>query len=222
MKNLSSSEQLLQMLQKPAEIFAGVMPVGRELYSPRLFLRRCQKSDALELQKLMLENRDYLERWIQPQPTAISLECVKELIAEDHLLARKGQRLDLTIFRNEDEKMVGRIALHSVDFGIQRSAGVSYWIDEKESGKGYVTEALATLISFAFEECCLHRVWLAIASNNAASLSVARKLGFVFEGTARKSLYINREWQDTSSFSLLDTEYDNIADEWLSNNYLGC
>lgn len=221
MKSSHSPEQLLKMLQKPAEIFAGVMPIGRALYTPILYLRRCRRSDVAELHELMLNNRDYLNKWIQPQPKAISLGCVTHLIAEDHRLVRKGQRLDLGIFRIDDNKMLGRIALHSVDYGIQRSAGLSYWIDKKESGKGYITKALATLISFAFEECCLHRIWLEIANKNKASLAVAKKLGFVYEGINRKSLFIDLEWQDASTFSMLDSEYDELADSWLNKGYLG-
>lgn len=221
MTKSSYSESLLQMLQKPSEIFAGIIPLGRELYTPRTYLRRCKKIDAPELRELMLKNRDYLEKWIQPQPDAITLQCVTNLIAEDQILSRKGQRLDLSIFRTEDDKMIGRIALHSVDYGIQRSAGVSYWIDEAEANKGYITEALATLISFAFEECSLHRIWLAITKENKASTAVAKKLGFVKEGISRQCLFIDRHWQDAVTYSILDDEYDTLADTWISQKYLG-
>lgn len=221
MTKSSYSERLLQMLQRPSEIFAGIMPLGRELYTSRVYLRRCRKIDAPELRELMLKNRDYLEKWIQPQPDAITLQCVTALIAEDQLLAKKGQRLDLSIFRIEDDRMIGRIALHSVDFGIQRSAGLSYWIDKDETNKGYATEALATLISFAFEECSLHRIWLAIAKENKASTAVSKKLGFIKEGTSRKCLFIDRRWQDANTYSLLDDEYDTLADSWITQKYLG-
>ena len=49
MANSNYSDRLLQMLQKPDEIFAGVMPLGRELFAPRIYLRRCKKIDAPEL-----------------------------------------------------------------------------------------------------------------------------------------------------------------------------
>ena len=162
MAKSSYSEYLLQVLQRPPEVFSGIIRLERELYASRIYLRRCRKIDAPELRELMLKNRDYLEKWIQPQPEAITLNCVTDLITEDRILAKKGLRLDLGIFRIEDDKMLGRIALHSVDFGIQRSAGVSYWVDEEETNNGYATEALATLVSFAFEEISLHKIWLKI------------------------------------------------------------
>ncbi len=221
MSKSSYSEYLLEVLQRPPEVFTGIMPLERELYASRIYLRRCKKIDAPELRELMLKNRDYLEKWIQPQPEAITFNCVVDLISEDRILAKKGLRLDLGIFRIEDDKLIGRIALHSVDFGIQRSSGVSYWIDESETNKGYVTEALATLISFAFEEISLHRIWLKITKQNKASAKIAEKLGFTREGISRKCLFINREWQDANVYSLLDEEYDRLADSWIENNYLG-
>ena len=221
MPKSSYSEYLLQVLQRPPEVFSGIMPLERELYASRIYLRRCRKIDAPELRELMLKNRDYLEKWIQPQPEAITLNCVTELINEDKLLAKKGMRLDLGIFRIEDDKMLGRIALHSVDFGIQRSAGASYWIDESEINNGYATEALATLLSFAFEEISLHRIWLKITKQNKPSTAIAKKLGFIKEGTSRQCLFINREWQDANVYALLDEEYDRLADKWINNNYLG-
>ena len=221
MPKSSYSEYLLEVLQRPPEVFSGIMPLERELYASRIYLRRCRKIDAPELRELMLKNRDYLEKWIQPQPEAITLNCVTELIKEDKLLAQKGLRLDLGIFRIEDDKMLGRIALHSVDFGIQRSAGASYWVDESEINNGYATEALATLLSFAFEEISLHRIWLKITKPNKASTAIAKKLGFTKEGTSRQCLFINREWQDANVYALLDEEYDRLADKWIKNNYLG-
>ena len=221
MAKSSYSEYLLQVLQRPPEVFSGIMPLERELYASRVYLRRCRTIDAPELRELMLKNRDYLEKWIQPQPEAITLNCVTDLIAEDRLLAKKGLRLDLGIFRIEDDKMLGRIALHSVDFGIQRSAGVSYWVDEEETNNGYATEALATLVSFAFEEISLHKIWLKITKPNKPSAAIAKKLSFKKDGTSRKCLFINREWQDADVFSLLDEEYDSLADSWISKNYLG-
>lgn len=221
MNKTSNSENLLHMLQKPAEIFAGIMPMDRRIYSSRLYMRRCGKKDSQTLHKLMTANRDYLEKWLQPQPKVISIDCVRDIIEEDKRFAKLGQRLDLAIFDSANDEMLGRIALHSVDFGIQRSAGVSYWITEKNAGNGYATEALATLISFAFEEVLLHRIWLKIIESNKASMAVAKKLGFVNEGVSRKSLFVDGKWNDSINYALLDNEYDELADKWIASGYLG-
>ncbi len=212
---------LIEMLQKPPEVFAGLMPLARTLYASRIYLRRCRKHDACHLFGLLRQNRSWLSEWLQPQPEMLKIESVTNLIAEDHLLARRGQRLDLGIFLRDDDRLIGRIAMHTVDYGIQRSAGLSYWLDQQMTGRGLMKEAIATLTSFAFEEACLHRVWLHIINENVASLALARRLGFSREGTARQSLFVNAAWRDATMFAMLEDDYDGLADRWIRQKYLG-
>jgi len=197
------------------------MPPGRQLHARTVYLQRLRKVQAPELLRLFETNRAGLNRWLQPLPDKLSLLQMQDLIAEDHKFARHGSRLDLGIFSSENRRLIGRIALHSVDYGIQRSAGLSYWITHELCGGGLMTMSLATLVAFAFEEACLHRLWLNIVSDNHASLRLAEKLGFCREGLLRKNLFINRSWQDSVQLSLLETEYDAHADEWIENGWLG-
>jgi len=208
-------------LQRPPEVFSAIMPPGRRLYARDIYLQRLKRSQAEELRQLYLTNRTSLNRWLQPLPEKINLQQMQDLIAEDHRLARKGSRLDLGIFKSDSNRLIGRIALHSVDYGIQHSAGMSYWISHELCRSGLMTRSLATMASFAFEEACLHRLWLHIVSDNIASLGLAGKLGFCREGVLRKSLFINGEWQDSVLMSLLASEYDTQADSWIANGWLG-
>lgn len=218
---VNRNDRILSMLQKPIEIFSGIMPINRQLYSKRLCLRRFKKIDALETKQLMSKNRSFLTKWLQPQPELLRIEHILALIKDDHKQAKAGSRLDLGIFDSISERLIGKIALHSVDYGIQRSAYVSYWLDEEEQSKGYMTEALATIISFAFEEASLHRINLKIGEGNKASSKLAKKLGFKKEGTERKSLFIDGKWLDADIYGLLDEEYDKLADDWIEKGYLG-
>lgn len=208
-------------LQKPPEIFSAVMPPGRQLHASAVYLQRMYKGQAAELLRLFENNRAGLNRWLQPLPDKLNLLQMQDLIAEDHKFARQGSRLDLGVFSAEKSSLIGRIALHSVDYGIQRSAGLSYWISHEFSRSGFMTMSLATLAAFAFEEACLHRLWLNIVSDNLASLRLAEKLGFCREGLMRKNLFINGSWQDSVLLSLLETEYDAIADDWIAKGWLG-
>lgn len=222
MPNQFKDDRIIEMLQKPEEIFAGIMPIKRVLYTNRMMLRRCCKIDAVELRQLMTKNRDYLSKWLQPQPEVLRLETVTNMILDDHKLAKKGLRLELGAFENLTGELLGKIALHSVDYGIQRSAMISYWLDEDRIRQGYMTEAVATLVSFAFEEASLHRINVKIAIDNEYSIRLVKKLGFVEEGLERKSLFISGKWCDAHMFGLLDDEYDRLADTWIKKGWLGC
>jgi len=209
------------VLSRPPEVFSAIMPPDRRLYARDLYLQRLNRSQAEELRQLYLANRAYLNRWLQPLPEKISLQQMQGLIAEDHRLARKGSRLDLGIFESDSNRLIGRVALHSVDYGIQHSAGMSYWISHQLCRSGLMTRSLATMVSFAFEEALLHRLWLHIVSDNIASLGLSGKLGFCREGVLRKNLFINGEWQDSVLMSMLASEYDTQADSWIENGWLG-
>lgn len=210
-----------ELFQKPPEIFAGLMPIGRKLFTRRLYLRRFCQSDAYDLFEVYKANRSYLCRWLQPQPETLKISNMVSLIREDHRGAKRGDRLDLGIFDAETDSLIGRIALHSVDYGIQRSAGIAYWISESCSAKGFATEALVAVISFAFEEACLHRLWLNIIEENKASQAIAAKLSFRLEGSLKENLYINGRWRDSMLYALLEHEYDLLADQWIASKWLG-
>ncbi len=210
-----------EFLQKPPEIFSALMPLGRRLYASTIYLQRLQKPHAQELLDLYSGNRAFISRWLQPLPKKLYIQQMFDLIAEDHKFARLGSRLDLGIFLADSHQLVGRIALHSVDYGIQHSAGMSYWISHEFCQRELMTKSLATISSFAFEEACLHRLWLHILCDNVASHKLADKLGFCHEGLLRKNLFINGCWQDSVLMSLLAEEYDKLADGWIEQGWLG-
>ncbi len=208
-------------LPRPPEVFSAIMPPARRLYARDIHLQRLNRSHAEDLRQLYVANREYLIRWLQPLPERISQQQMKNLIAEDHRLARTGIRLDLGVFMSDSNRLIGRIALHSVDYGIQHSAGMSYWMSHEYWRSGLMTRSLATLTSFAFEEACLHRLWLHIVCDNTASIGLAGKLGFCREGVLRKNLFLGGEWQDSVLMSLLASEYEAKADAWIAEGWLG-
>lgn len=193
----------------------------RRLFSRRLFLRRLTTSDASRLCTLITSNRDYLADWLPAIPSKISTTLAAEWIAEEHLALRRGERIDLGIFSLGEDRLIGRIALHSMKMGIQRSAGLSYWLEENSSKSGLMTEAVATTVSFAFEEARLHRIWADIVPENSPSLAICTKLGFRREGLCRKALFLNGYWQDTVQMSILEEEYDRLAESWIKKRFLG-
>ena len=197
------------------------MPSSRRLYSRRLFLRRLRKSDGDKLVGLINSNRRYLSFWLPPFPEKISRSLAQEWIADEHKLLRQGQRIDLGLFSQQNGSLIGRLALHSISWGVQRSAGISYWISETEAGQGKMTEAVATVLSFAFEECRLHRIYAEVAPENKPSLAICSRLGFRNEGSSLKKLFINGCWQNIYNFAMLEEEYDRMAESWIKQRLLG-
>lgn len=220
--------------------FGQWMPPGRRLYGKRIVLARLSARRATELERLLEANRRWLNPWMPTVPEGFSETDVRRGIFLENQEAKRGTRLDLGIFLREPPTdgpnagnggknprrsscgpLVGRIALHTVQWGIIRSAGVGYWIDQRHAGRGLMTEALATLVSFAFEEVRLHRIWAGIQPKNLRSKQLVERLGFTREGLHRQELFIAGSWQDQIQYAVLEEEYDRLAESWIDRNWLG-
>ena len=73
-----------------------------------------------------------------------------------------------------------------------------------------MTDAVRALVSYGFGTLRLHRVFLKIATGNAASEGVARRLGATLEGVERESMLLNGECVDMGVWGLLEAEWAGI------------
>jgi ribosomal-protein-alanine N-acetyltransferase len=94
---------------------------------------------------------------------------------------------------------------------------VGYWIDEDLAGKGYMPEAVAVILRFAFEELSLHRVQIAIIPRNTASRRVVEKLDLREEGVALRYLEINGAWEDHVRYAITTEEWAERRDQLLKD-----
>ena len=205
----------------PGRGFTELVPIPRRFHSARTVLRRFVAKDAEELFLLTRRNRTWLKPFIPEIPIDLSRSDILTQILREHREARSGQRLDLAVTMEETGDLIGRVSLIQVCWGVQLSAGIGYWIDEKHSGRGLAREAVATLLSFAFEETGLNRIWASVRPENVRSHHLLDCLGFRLEGIHRQELYIDHGWRDMQSFSLLREDYDALADEWIRRGWLG-
>jgi [ribosomal protein S5]-alanine N-acetyltransferase len=80
---------------------------------------------------------------------------------------------------------------------------VMYELDPLHWQKGIVTEALARVRSFGFEEMKLHRVEAHIDPENVRSVRVVERLGFAREGLLRENTFYEGRFFDTAIYAAL-------------------
>ncbi len=85
-------------------------------------------------------------------------------------------------------------------------AQIGYWLAPDARGHGYATRAVVLLTNWLFERGAT-RVFLTIVAGNDASVAVARRAGFVHEGTMRAHALWHGQPCDVMWFAAL-------ADEW--------
>ncbi len=66
------------------------------------------------------------------------------------------------------------------------------------------------MIRFGFNDLGLHRISAAIGPDNGASITIATKLGFNYEGRLRDHVYTNGAWRDSLLYSLLEDEWNPL------------
>jgi len=103
---------------------------------------------------------------------------------------------------------IGNVGLHRIDWK-NRVATLGIVIGEKEYwGKGYGTEAVRTMLRYAFHELGLNRVELETYSFNPRAQRCYQKAGFVREGVRRQALYRDGEFHDVITMGILRSEFE--------------
>jgi diamine N-acetyltransferase len=125
------------------------------------------------------------------------------LSSQHDLYSEKQLRLmiDLPLAEN-GKKTIGVIDLYDFDPQHQR-AGVGIFVLPEEQEKGYATEALRLLIRYSFEILKLHMLHCNITADNAPSIRLFEKAGFIQCGNKKEWRYLDNCWMDELMFQLI-------------------
>ena len=108
----------------------------------------------------------------------------------------------------EDERLIGFIALHTIEWN-NRTSELSIGIGEPEyRGKGYGTDALQLVLRYAFHELNLYRVGLDVISNNTPAIRAYRRVGFRQEGIVRGAVLRDGRRHDRILMGILRDEWE--------------
>ncbi|MSO70443.1 MAG: GNAT family N-acetyltransferase [Alphaproteobacteria bacterium] len=151
---------------------------GDSLETLRLILRPLEPVDTVSIAPLMADPAVATRTARIPYPStpADAERWVASVIAE----GKSGGVLTRAIQRRADGALLGVSGL--IIERAKRQAELVYWLGRPYWGHGFATEAVARLIRFGFEERALERITAGAFTDNAASIRVLHKLGFVPTG----------------------------------------
>ena len=153
-------------------------PVVCSIRTQRLLLRALRPSDAAALCDLIAANLDFLRRWLAwawQEPTTVEAK-VKWLRSLRRTMLDGGTTGYGVFARDDETTLIGTIGTHPRIGSGAREIG--YWIGAQHLRRGYTTEAAAALTKIGFELQRLRRMEIHTDPDNAASVGVARKIGF--------------------------------------------
>ncbi len=118
-------------------------------------------------------------------------------------------RLQLVRFyvylKEDPDTIIGTVSLYEISRAYGRAA-LGYKFASAHHHKGYATEALEKLISLAFGELELHRLYAHVQPDNTPSIQLLERLGFTYEGICRSYMRMRGCWTDHGQYSLLSTD----------------
>jgi ribosomal-protein-alanine N-acetyltransferase len=185
-----------------------LQPPPLRLLGKRVFLRPPERGDWAAWSALRHESRDFLTPWEPSWPSdALGRAAYRRRLARYAMDWRTDQGYSFFVFRPGDDALVGGIGLSNVRRGVAETASLGYWIGQRYARQGYMAEALAQSLEFAFLRLRLHRIEAACLPTNAPSRGLLLKCGFREEGYASQYLCIDGKWQDHVLFALLREEW---------------
>ncbi|QFG67709.1 GNAT family N-acetyltransferase [Ornithinimicrobium pratense] len=178
----------------------------------RLTLRPLVRKDRAEFEAVLGANAGWLRPWESTTPgTAAHGTPAVPVRPPFHRMRRSADRaardgLHLPLVIDINDRIVGQVQLFDVLWGARRTGWAGYWLAREETGRGYATWALATLVDHALLDVGLHRIEVAIRPENTASLAVVARLSLREEGLQRGLMHVDGGWRDHRSFVVLAEE----------------
>lgn len=108
-------------------------------------------------------------------------------------------------FKDKDEP-IGVIGLSVINES-DMCGNFNYVISKKYSGMGLTSEALKTVLKFAFETVGFNRIESYHSVNNPASGKVMIKAGMTLEGLARQKYRSNGGFEDSYMYSIIKEDF---------------
>jgi RimJ/RimL family protein N-acetyltransferase len=177
------------------------------LESSRLSLRWISDRDVDAFYGIY-SNPEVMRYWSTP-PLA-DRESAVDLIKGIHQSWQRRAILKWGIARSTDDQLLGSVTLFNLDF-THRRAEIGYALGREHWGQGYMSEALRTVLQFAFGSLDFHRLEADVDPRNAASIKTLERLGFKREGYLRERWQVSGEIQDALFFGLLRPDWEAIA-----------
>ena len=173
----------------------------------RLRLVLPNKADAPRMVRYYDVNREHLAPWESLRSAEFYTEAywAAEIAkVKNDFLADRALTVVLLDKLNPDGPILGQVSLRNIVRGAFQACHLGYSLDHQAVGKGLMTEALTTVIAYAFNDMGLHRIMANYIPTNERSGRLLRRLGFVVEGYARDYLFLAGKWQDHILTSLVN------------------
>lgn len=170
------------------------------LEGEKIYLRPITVEDVTDAYVGWLNDPE-VNQFLETRFVAHTKETAREYVRK---LAHDPAHIFLAIIRKDAGAHIGNIKLGPID-PHHKVGSIGIMIGDKESwGKGFATEAIQLLTSYAFDSLRLHKITAGAYENNVGSAKAFLKLGFFEEGRRKKHMRFGDTYVDYVLFAKLN------------------
>jgi len=204
-----------------------------EVSAPKEFLRNSEKLPIIQTKRLCLraprmQDTEKLYTALMASLTEVSpwfswakkdltrrqlqihvnegVEAGNDVLGSEHLF--------FLVWDRSQQNILGEVWIKVIDWAVPNVL-VAYWFDTRHVGNGYAFEAVSAVIRYAFAKRNAKCIQLYASEKNIRSLKLAKRLGFLHEGTLRNYFrnFVTDEISAAEMFSM--TEFSQLQKEEL-------
>lgn len=182
-----------------------------KLETKRLILRDPKLSDWKDLVEGLndLKVSKFLSHRPFPYKKKNAIESINKCLKNSRKKDRRGYYWVIEV--KSEKKVIGMTVLSGIDKDMG-TAHTSSWINRKYWRKGFIIESKIAVNKFAFNKLKLRRINSDSFKENKASNRMLRKLGYKFEGFARKGKksIATGKIHDSNNYGLLKEDWNKV------------
>ena len=173
-----------------------------EIVGERVVLvpRRHEFDEALF--ELIDSSRNFLREYLFWVDDTRSVDDFREATTILNYNWKIQDAFEFVFLDRESRRLVGAGGIHTISY-LHHYAEYGYYLNQKEVGHGYITEAVRLLEKELFQRG-IHRLIITCDVNNQASAAVARRCGFQLEGKMREARFAYGSYRDELLFAKIN------------------
>jgi len=170
------------------------------LTTERLSLRAITTEDASEI--FFLRSDKQVLQFLDRAP-ATSLDDAIQWIRIINEAIVNNESIVWAISLKNETKLIGTITFWNIKKEHYR-AEIGYALHPAFQGKGFMQEAMSSVLDYGFKTMKLHSVEANINPNNAASIKLLEKNNFIREAYHKENYFYDGRFLDSAIYSLLN------------------
>ena len=122
---------------------------------------------------------------------------------------------------DDNDEYLGTVSLKNIDADAHKA---EYAVSFRKCAHGSGAARFATLgiLDYGFRELGLKRIYLNVLSDNARANRFYQKMGFIFEGTFTKHLFVDGALRDLNWYRMLSEDFFRCLNRDLFSTYELC